>query len=506
MDEKYPIERTTLALPQALQAIVSLATNGEIARAVAEAHGIADSNVATEAWRFLSEVNANLQRWDDAVSAIENALRHRPGSRPLRLARALLLEQRGDDPAALAELESLAREARDSPQLLVHLAAQLTSAGRGDEAEVLLLQSLERWPADATLHTQLARLRWQLGAGLEAMRPVQQAIVDQPRELHLRLVAADLLRNADAGERALGLLERGLELAPDSPIFRTSIGALLEGMDRLGEAMKYLRDAHARAPRSVAVRRNLATALLRTGAAAEARALFDGLLAQLPDDQLLIAQRAIALRLLGDPEYARLYDYPRVVKTFTLTPPAQFADIGAFNAGFARELAALHRAVQHPLEQSLRGGSQTERHLPRDNPWFAAFFAMLDAPIREYIAALQADPLHPLDRRRRADYRISGSWSVQLRAGGYHIDHVHPRGWLSSAYYVSLPDVSDADSRAGWLKFGEPGVRVPGCGAEHFVKPAEGMLVLFPSYLWHGTVAFATGGPRLTAAFDVVPA
>ena len=94
---------------------------------------------------------------------------------------------------------------------------------------------------------------------------------------------------------------------------------------------------------------------------------------------------------------------------------------------------------------------------------------------------------------------------MQLQAGGYHINHVHPRGWLSSAYYVSLPDVSDADTHAGWLKFGEPGMPIPGCAAERFVRPEEGMLVLFPSYLWHGTVAFAAGGPRLTAAFDVLP-
>ena len=155
----------------------------------------------------------------------------------------------------------------------------------------------------------------------------------------------------------------------------------------------------------------------------------------------------------------------------------------------------------------MRGGSQTERHLPQDNPVIAAFFAMLDAPIREYVDALHdADASHPLDRRKRGSYRISGSWSVQLRPQGFHLDHVHPRGWLSSAYYVSLPDVSDADTRGGWLKFGEPGMRISGAGPEHFVKPAEGMLVLFPSYLWHGTVAFATGAPRLTAAFDVLPA
>src|SRR3954469_2232852 len=94
MDEKYVAERTGQEMPPALQAIVSLVASGNIERAMAEAGGIADSVVATEAWRLLSEINANLQRWDDAVSAIENALHHQPGSRPLRLARALLLEQR----------------------------------------------------------------------------------------------------------------------------------------------------------------------------------------------------------------------------------------------------------------------------------------------------------------------------------------------------------------------------------------------------------------------------
>jgi tetratricopeptide (TPR) repeat protein len=319
-------------------------------------------------------------------------------------------------------------------------------------------------------------------------------------------VAADLLRSAGATGRALELLEGGLQLAPDSAAFLTSIGVLLEGQDRVDEALVRLREARRRAPQSVAAQRNLVPALLRSGAAQEALALCDGLLVRFPLDQLLIAQRATALRVLADPEYRRLYDYQRLVKSYTLRPTAPFDGIEAFNAAFARELAGMHRGVRHPLEQSLRGGSQTERNLPRDNPVIAAFFDMLDAPIREYIDGLGADSTHPLDRRRGNGYRISGSWSVRLLAGGFHIDHVHPRGWLSSAYYVDLPDVSDADSRAGWLKFGEAPMRIPGCGPEHFVRPAAGMLVLFPSYLWHGTVPFATGRPRLTAAFDVVPA
>jgi hypothetical protein len=59
----------------------------------------------------------------------------------------------------------------------------------------------------------------------------------------------------------------------------------------------------------------------------------------------------------------------------------------------------------------------------------------------------------------------------------------------------------------GWLKFGEPGVRTePPLPPEHFVKPEPGLLALFPSYMWHGTVPFSGPDPRLTIAFDVVPA
>ena len=39
---------------------------------------------------------------------------------------------------------------------------------------------------------------------------------------------------------------------------------------------------------------------------------------------------------------------------------------------------------------------------------------------------------------------------------------------------------------------------------ERVIQPKEGRLVLFPSYMWHGTIPFSSG-ERLTAPFDVVP-
>ena len=85
------------------------------------------------------------------------------------------------------------------------------------------------------------------------------------------------------------------------------------------------------------------------------------------------------------------------------------------------------------------------------------------------------------------------------------MNHVHPEGWISSAYYAEVPgEVEDVSSKSGWIKFGEPRYPVPGVVAEKFVQPKQGRLVLFPSYMWHGTTPIHGDEPRMTIAFDVV--
>jgi hypothetical protein len=134
-----------------------------------------------------------------------------------------------------------------------------------------------------------------------------------------------------------------------------------------------------------------------------------------------------------------------------------------------------------------------------------AIFEAIDGPIRRHIAWLGQGG-DPLRRRSTGGYRFNGVWSIRLRPGGFHADHVHTMGWLSSACYIALPRAVET-GREGWLKFGEPGVVTsPALAAEHFVKPEPGLLALFPSYMWHGTVPFGGDEPRLTVAFDLVPA
>ena len=87
---------------------------------------------------------------------------------------------------------------------------------------------------------------------------------------------------------------------------------------------------------------------------------------------------------------------------------------------------------------------------------------------------------------------------------GFNVAHTHPAGWISAVFYVALPEPEQmGPSPAGWITFGEP---PPELGlplkAYAEVEPRPGRLVLFPSYMWHGTRPFADG-ERLVVAFDM---
>ncbi|HZQ39609.1 MAG TPA: putative 2OG-Fe(II) oxygenase, partial [Rhizomicrobium sp.] len=127
--------------------------------------------------------------------------------------------------------------------------------------------------------------------------------------------------------------------------------------------------------------------------------------------------------------------------------------------------------------------------------------------VGRYIADMRQDDQHPLLSRRAKGFGYSGSWSSRLRDCGFHVNHVHPLGWISSCYYVAVPQaVEDAGARQGWIKFGEPGLDVPLKDAiRRAIQPRPGRLVLFPSYMWHGTIPFHDAQPRTTIAFDVIP-
>ncbi len=158
------------------------------------------------------------------------------------------------------------------------------------------------------------------------------------------------------------------------------------------------------------------------------------------------------------------------------------------------------------LEQSVRGGVQTDRHLFfNPDPAIQSIRAKVTGSVRRYINDLPAlVEGHPLLSPRRDVIAYEGSWSVLLKSQGYHSRHTHNMGWISSALYIDLPPLQKLGAPpAGWIEFGaappELGLKL---GSYCRIEPKPARLVLFPSTMWHGTVPF-TDGERLSVAFDV---
>jgi len=212
--------------------------------------------------------------------------------------------------------------------------------------------------------------------------------------------------------------------------------------------------------------------------------------------------------MLGDPQEPWLNDFDRLVQVIDLPAPSGFGSMAAFNQALAAELVALHRDKAPPVDQTLRGGTQTlgdvfEQRIPGVDKLKATLVQALNAYVRD----LPRDLRHPFLSRNTGAWRFADSWSSRLRTGGFHTNHVHPHGWISSVYYVSVPkSVRDAPGRDGWLQFGQPDMDLGRASAVRLqVQPQPGRLVLFPSMFWHGTAPFSDPEHRLTVAFDVVP-
>ncbi len=403
------------------------------------------------------------------------------------------------------EGERVAREtlARTQPTAALHYthARSLIDLERFDEAELALRECVKLEPRRAEAHDRLAQLVWMRTGDIgEATRDLDRTLASFPQDDALWGTKAALLQEAGDPRAALACLSERASRPASHPNLLIRAGLAALEFDS-GAALRFAERALQGLPRNQTARKLLCAAYLGVGDGAAALRESEGLLQGAPDDQYLIAMQTTALRLLNDPRYEQLCDYRRLVVPMFLEAPAGWPDLESFFVELRASLNALHSPHGHrPLYQSLRKGTETTQDLSRSrDPVIQALFQSFAAPIARYRELIGAGD-DPLRRRNRGAARFNGSWSVRLRSGGYHTSHVHPRGWISSACYIQLP------SDEGILSFGKPGMlTVPALDAEFSVTPVVGLVVLFPSYFWHGTLPFKSEEPRLTVAFDAVP-
>lgn len=411
----------------------------------------------------------------------------------------------GRDEEAALEAERAFALGLDAPETWLVYGRSLQGLRRLEDAERAFRNAVARRPTYADALRDLCQLIWmRSGQAGEALAPLEQALAAAPGDGSLAGVKVRLLAHMAGEAQALDFGRAMLERTPGDLRLRLDVAQLaLKEEPELG--LRLALDVLGRSPRDPAVRRVLAHAHLAVGEAGKAAEVAQGLLAENPADQEAAASLATAWRLAGDERYRQLWDYERLVRPQTIDTPKGWSNLAAYLDELRGALTDLHDFQAHPIEQSVRGGSQTTRNLLHvQHPAIAAFFEAIQGPISAYRAAVgEGDDV--FRSRNFGGHRVLGAWSVRLKPGGFHVDHIHPQGWISSACYIEVPEAV-GEGYAGWLRFGAPPLPTrPVLEAEHFVRPEPGLLVLFPSYMWHGTVPFGGDAPRMTIAFDLIP-
>lgn len=458
----------------------------------------------------------------DGATALDSLCCRWPGSARLHWLHALLLREdqqheaalqavgrAGDDARARALVAQLHYEtgrpaaadfavaralAPGDAALIRGHAGALAAEGEGAEALALMRRTLAERPDWVEGQSYAAILHRLLGAEGREDAGFAQACRAQPHNLALRLGWFYGLAKAKDWDAARAVIADGVRLLGDAPALEVARLYLAAESGKADDRPDLFDGVADRADAGLALAR--VRHALRCGAPDRAAPIAQAQIAT-PSGSLFWPYLSLSWRLLGD------------ARAYWLDRPDQLIRVTTLDLDYnllADLLRGLHNAAAPYPDQSVRGGTQTDRPLLfRHEPMIQTARATIEAAVRDYIAALPPpEPGHPLLGMPRGEVKFAGSWSVRLGQQGYHAAHSHPAGWISSALYISLPAAMGAVP-AGWLRFGTPppelGLDLP---PYRDVQPKVGQLVLFPSTLWHGTVPF-DDGERLSLAFDIRP-
>lgn len=436
---------------------------------------------------------------EQASAALERAIKLDPKNGKAWTALGVIARLRGNPELALQCYAQARRTGFEAAELLDAEASAHFDLGDTqiaiDKVDAILSQAPNYVPA----HVMRYEILFEQGAPVdEALAPFRAAAAKASENIPLQTALAAALFSSGLHEETLQWVSR-LRERDDQPALAGLHAQTWLQLRRPDEALRSL----AQVPKTWLDQPRLAEALAKALIAhqdpAKASAVLDNALLKNPFDQALLATQSIAWRLLDDPREHWLCDYDRLIWRIKLRDDHL--------AALEQYLRGAHRNRREPLRQSLKNGTQTSGNLlGRNIDVLNQTRASIVTGLSAYLDALPTDDRHPFLARRSTAIRFAGSWSVLLQDGGRHTNHFHQEGWISSAYYVSLPKKSPDDSLAGCLQFGQPteeyGVAL---APRKIIEPVPGELVLFPSYIWHGTVPFHGPDTRLTLAFDVVP-
>ncbi|MEM8687155.1 MAG: putative 2OG-Fe(II) oxygenase [Pseudomonadota bacterium] len=372
------------------------------------------------------------------------------------------------------------------------------------------------WPR---AHMLAANAAGQLGLMEEAKTHLtfcRETLKQMPGNLDAHRTIAKLHTMIGDFDGALALLAPFAKSHGQNLDLLDALAVNLHQAARFSEAVTYYKRMLAHEPHNLNLFNNICAALLAGGDAQSAIAYAQRWLKLVPGNTEALSFKAVALEEAGELERAtELMNFERFVQAHDVSTPPGYDSMATFNDAL-EEAVLTHEDLKTPPEDSPHYHDPdlkiTDQILgPSDGP-IAALEAAIRQHINAYYAELDAQADHPFAAARPAHYDLV-AWAAVLDKQGNQDAHIHFDGHLSGCYYVRIPDeVSDqANGEEGTVAGGFEVGRPPPeflCKREHrhkVVKPHEGMMVLFPSYMYHQTIPFKSSERRICVAFDAMP-
>jgi tetratricopeptide (TPR) repeat protein len=392
------------------------------------------------------------------------------------------------------------------------LAQVLHKAGHAGHAEQILRHALRKAPNHAASYVGITSVLNALGRFDEAIELSQEGMRRFPDN---KLLGNNLAVNLDAAGRydeAICLLERRLKAHPKHAGGHYHLGILYRKLEKIDEAISHLREAAKLEPGNLQALTAVADCSLRLKKPEDALAPLEAALRLSPYHVRALALKTVALAGAGKAEEESwLADPHRLVQAVRLSEMGYSPDeVRALNARLS-SFASSHPSMRiDPPENATYNGAHSGNLAGDAEPALTPLKELISHALKRRRETLPAeDAAHPF-RRAVAPAFALHLWAVQLSSGGNMTPHIHTDGWLSGVYYVDVPEVVNdpGAGQAGWIRFGVPlpeHAMAP-APVSRSVKPEPGMLLTFPSYLWHATVPLPVETqPRLCYSYDLQP-
>lgn len=457
------------------------------------------------ALNHLGNLEAQLGHIEEAAALFSRAIANSRAPALALVNRGAVYRRLGRLNESVADLRRAAMSAPRLPDAFFQLALTHRMLGEIDASIENFRRALALAPNRVDIHREFIELNFELGRTADMFAALDEAMKRSP-DAAVLVLKGELSLQAGDCEAALACARAATNANRQSaPAFGLEAKAL-RATGRFDRALDAAREAVGRSPDDFSLVHLCCEIEIAAGHPASAA---KRLSREAPIEHLQkhVALKATAMRVAGDPDYLRYYDYDRFTAQIDIDPPQGFSNIAAFNEALRAAIAPLHRTAQRPLDQTLFGGTQSPGRLWNEaHPVIRRYAETMLAAARRFAAGLPDDAAHPFLARKSLHLECAGAWSVILSSGGGHVDHIHPAGWISACYYVESPPEIFAGARAGFLRLGATGVPGLSLPAERYFPPRPGSVVFFPSYVWHGVEPFTAQSPRVTAPFDLAPA